>query len=130
MEIKNVQLLDTNTANQIAAGEVVEKPASVVKELVENSVDAKATEIKIEVEQSGIKMIKVIDNGLGMEEDVAQGLLTGSVNSSKKGSGTGVLNVHERIKLYFGKEYGLEIHSEPDEGTRIRIHIPIIEYKG
>ena len=74
--------------------------------------------------------IDIIDNGLGMEEEVAQGLLKGSVNSSKKGSGTGVLNVHERIKLYFGKEYGLEIYSEPDEGTRIRIHIPIIGYKG
>lgn len=72
--------------------------------------------------------IDIIDNGPGMEEEVAQGLLKGSVNESKKGSGTGVINVHQRIKLYFGEEYGLEVYSEPDEGTMVRIHIPILEY--
>lgn len=73
--------------------------------------------------------IDIIDNGLGMEEEVAKSLLNGEVNSSKKGSGTGILNVHQRIKLYFGKDYGLEVYSEPDEGTMVRIHLPIIEYK-
>lgn len=73
--------------------------------------------------------IDIIDNGLGMEEEVAKSLLTENIISSKNGSGTGVRNVHERIKLYFGEEYGLEILSEPDEGTRVRIHMPIMEYK-
>lgn len=69
--MNKIKVMDSNLANKIAAGEVVEKCVSVVKELVENSVDAKATEIKIEVKESGTKLIRVVDNGLGMEKDDA-----------------------------------------------------------
>lgn len=61
-----IQLLPDHVANQIAAGEVVQRPASVVKELVENAVDAKATDIKLIVKDAGKTLIQVIDNGLGM----------------------------------------------------------------
>ncbi len=61
-----IQLLPDHVANQIAAGEVVQRPASVVKELLENSIDAKATDIKLVVKDAGKTLIQVIDNGQGM----------------------------------------------------------------
>ena len=70
----------------------------------------------------------ITDNGLGMSEDMVEALLSKDFVPSKKGSGIGVKNVNERIKLYFGNEYGLKVESEPDEGTKITIHLPAIVY--
>ncbi|MGX7106849.1 DNA mismatch repair endonuclease MutL [Hutsoniella sourekii] len=64
-----IQVMSDQLANQIAAGEVVERPASVIKELVENSIDADASQILVEVQEAGIQSIQVTDNGIGMEED-------------------------------------------------------------
>src|SRR5213596_268449 len=66
-----IRILSDLVANQIAAGEVVERPASVVKELLENSLDAGATRIRIEVEAGGRKLIRISDNGHGMMADDA-----------------------------------------------------------
>ena len=67
-----IQLLPDNIANQIAAGEVIQRPSSAVKELLENAVDAGATEIKLIVADAGKSLIQVIDNGSGMSETDAR----------------------------------------------------------
>ena len=70
-QVGRIHVLSDQVANQIAAGEVVERPASVVKELLENSLDAGATRIRIEVEAGGRKLIRITDNGCGMVRDDA-----------------------------------------------------------
>jgi len=67
--MSSIEILNESLANQIAAGEVVERPASVVKELVENAIDADATQIKVEIEEAGLKKIVVTDNGNGIASD-------------------------------------------------------------
>ena len=69
--MSKIQVMNEDLANKIAAGEVVEKTMNVVKELVENSIDAKSTIIKVELIDSGVKEIKVIDDGIGMDKDDA-----------------------------------------------------------
>lgn len=67
-----IKQMDERLANMIAAGEVVDRPASIVKELVENALDAKATEVNIFIEDNGMKLIKVSDNGIGMDKTDAK----------------------------------------------------------
>jgi len=64
-----IRLLDENTINQIAAGEVVERPKAVVKELIENAIDAKATAVTVEIKEGGLSFIRITDNGTGIAKD-------------------------------------------------------------
>jgi two-component system sensor histidine kinase YesM len=72
--------------------------------------------------------IEVSDNGLGIPQDKVDQLLTENDRVHKRGSGVGLINVHNRIRLRFGEPYGLEIESQPDEGTTVKIHFPYIPY--
>lgn len=79
-------------------------------------------------QKDGDVFLEISDNGLGMPEEAAAKLLTEGERVRSRGSGVGLLNVHNRIRLRFGEQYGLQIESCPDEGMTVRIHIPYIPY--
>ena len=74
--------------------------------------------------------IEIKDNGIGMPEDISSRLLTEENRAKTRGSGVGLINVHKRLQLRFGEEYGLRIISEPDQGTTVIIHLPYREMGG
>ena len=88
-------------------------------------------EIKIRAwKENNDLYLSVEDNGLGMTEEQVERLFTDTSHvPSRRGSGIGVKNVNERIHLYFGKDYGLSINSEPDEGTTVLMHLPAVSYE-
>lgn len=69
--------------------------------------------------------IEIEDNGIGMEEETIQALLNGTIKTTGRGNNVGVHNVHQRIKLYYGEEYGIEIDSELYEGTIVKLWLPL-----
>ena len=73
-------------------------------------------------------ILSVTDNGIGMSEEEVRFLLTDSNRVHKHGSGVGLVNVNNRIQILFGKEYGLHVKSEPDEGTAVSVCIPAVPY--
>lgn len=73
-------------------------------------------------------ILSVEDNGLGMTEEEVEFVLTDSNRIHKHGSGVGLININNRIQILFGKEYGLVIESEPDEGTKVSVRIPAVPY--
>lgn len=86
-------------------------------------------EIRAYLEMDELRF-SIRDNGLGMTREQASGLLGDRPPlASRRGSGIGVKNVNERIRLYFGEAYGLQIQSEPDEGTLIEIRLPAVPYQ-
>lgn len=82
--MSKIQVLDQNTINQIAAGEVIDRPASIVKELMENAIDAGASMIAVEIEDGGTSLIRITDNGCGIEkEDIKVAFLRHSTSKIK-----------------------------------------------
>ncbi len=86
-------------------------------------------EIRVSGERRGEDiLLSVQDNGMGMKPETAKMLLTDAGRTHALGSGVGLMNVNNRIQILFGKEYGLLIESEPDEGTKVTVRLPIIPY--
>ena len=86
-------------------------------------------EIVVAGERNGRDIIlSVKDNGIGMAEEEVEHILTDGERISKHGSGVGLVNVNNRIQILFGKEYGLKVESEPDEGTIVSIRMPAVPY--
>ena len=98
-----IHLLPDSVANQIAAGEVIQRPASVVKELVENSIDAGATLITVIVKDAGKTSIQVIDNGCGISSQNIKRIGEPFFTTKEKGTGLGVALSKEIIELHNGR---------------------------
>ncbi len=105
----------------------------IVQPLLENAIYYGTVDEDSEItvkgyEKDGDIYIEVADNGIGMPKETLDNLLKEKAKTRGKGSGIGLWNVDQRIKLYFKGDYGLEIESEPDEGTTVRIHLPKVPY--
>lgn len=103
----------------------------IIQPLLENAIyygveamDGEGEIVVMGYEKGDDIYIDVIDNGIGMPPEQVEHLLTDGKYERKRGSGIGLKNVDQRIKLYFGEDYGLIIKSEPDVGTKITIHLP------
>ena len=124
----------TPEAQEMSTIKLVVQP--IVENAIYHSMDFMDGDGLIEIRAGvaeGRLTITVADNGLGMTPDVVERLLTtgpesNRPGSTKKGSGIGLKNVQERIRLYFGPEYGVTIDSEPDEGTTVTLHLPAVPY--
>ena len=123
-----IRILPEQLANQIAAGEVIERPASVVKELVENSLDAHATRIEIEIEGGGTRLIRIIDNGDGMDEDDLLLCLerhgTSKIRTAQDLAGIATLGFRGEAIPSIGSVSHLSIASRPDQaelGTIVQL---------
>nr|WP_051236053.1 sensor histidine kinase [Paenibacillus pinihumi] len=95
---------------------------------IEYSVDEGVIRVRADIRE-GVLVLEVQDNGVGMLPETCARLLSGSVEQSPgagTGSGVAVKNIHDRIQLYYGPQYGLEFESEPEEGTIARVRIPVL----
>lgn len=138
MAIQNIRY-QNKFSYQIEADEDVKNCASVkliLQPMIENAINHGMA--YMDVDDDGMISIRafrhedelwmeVEDNGCGMTKDQVSNLLTGTRHVKSKGSGIGMHNVHERIQIYFGKQYGVRIFSEPDEGTLIRMVMPCLD---
>lgn len=137
LTIQNIRYKNKFDYEIIAENEVMNLATMklIIQPMIENAIyygleymtegDGGKIEVRAYIKEDDL-YIDVVDNGIGMVPNVVEGLLDSRRETKSKGSGIGMRNVHERIRLCFGTNYGVEIMSEPDEGTTVRMHMPKI----
>ena len=125
----HIQQLSSHVADLIAAGEVVERPASVAKELMENAIDAGASAVTVEIAHGGMTFLRVTDDGCGIPAEhlpnVKKKFYT--ANQTIRGSGIGLALADEIMRLHNGS---LTIESQENVGTTVTITIPVLSETG
>ena len=124
----DIQCLPSHVADLIAAGEVVERPASVVKELVENAVDAGSSAVVVEIRRGGMGMIRVTDNGCGIAPEdqpaVFDRYFHTTADTKHDSTGLGLTIAQELAHLHRGE---IMLQSEPGKGSCFTLCLPLLD---